>query len=89
MSFKIKSSLSSKIEEKKIEIKKLQNLYSSTGSISGGIKTQIAKKIKKKKVELKNLYNNPSDTVASKKVKKWALMQIVKVFLGVPVVPGK
>ena len=67
----------------------IKNLDIPKKKMSSKIKLSLSSKIEEKKVELKNLYNKPSDTVASKKVKNWALMQIVKVFLGVPVVPGK
>jgi len=55
LSTKIKSVITKKIEKKKTEIRKLQELYSKPESIPGEVKTQIARKIKEKKIELKNL----------------------------------
>ena len=89
LSTKIKSVITKKIEKKKTEIRKLQELYSNPQSIPGEVKTQIASKIKEKKIELKNLYTSPKETITILKAKKWAAVQVVKVFLGIPIVPGK
>ena len=89
LSTKIKSVITKKIEKKKTEIRKLQELYSKPGSIPGAIKTQVANKIKEKKKELKSLYTSPKKTVNLDKAIKWAAVQVVKIVLGVPIVPGK
>ena len=89
LSTKIKSVIKKKIEKKKTEIRKLQELYSNPQSIPGEVKTQIASKIKEKKIELKNLYTSPKETITILKAKKWVAVQVVKVFLGIPIVPGK
>jgi len=78
-----------KIETKKTELRKLQELYQSPGSIPGEIKTQVAKKIEEKKFELKNLYNSPKDTITLERVGKWTVVQVVKAFLGMPFIPGR
>ena len=89
LSTKIKLGIVKKIEEKKTEIRKLQEFYSKPQSIPGAIKTQVANKIKEKKIELKNLYTSPKETITILKAKKWVAVQVVKVFLGIPIVPGK
>ena len=89
LSTKIKSGIAKTIEKKKTEIKKLQDLYSKPESIPSEIKKHVAKKIEEKKVELKNLYTSPKKTINLEKARKWAVVQVVKVFLGIPVVPGK
>ena len=89
LSTKIKSVITKKIEKKKSEIRKLQELYSKPESIPGEVKTQIASKIKEKKIELKNLYSSPKKIITSEKTLKWATVQIAKFFLGIPIVPGK
>ena len=81
--------ITKKIEKKKTEIRKLQELYSNPESIPDEIKTQVATKIEEKKNELKNLYSSPKETITLKKVQKWAAIQVVKVFLGMPIIPGK
>lgn len=85
----IKLKIAKKIEKKKVELKKLQELYSNPEAIPGELKTQVAKKIEEKKSELKNLYSSPKETFMSTRVQKWAAVQLVKLFLGIPVVPGK
>ena len=85
----IKLGITKKIEKKKTEIRKLQELYSNPETIPGEVKTQVAIKIEEKKNELKNLYSSPKETITSKKVQKWAAVQIVKAFLGMPFIPGK
>tara|TARA_Y100000590_G_scaffold384217_1_gene455416 strand:- start:140 stop:823 length:684 start_codon:yes stop_codon:yes gene_type:complete len=89
LSNEIKSKIYKKIEKKKVELKKLQELYSKPEGIPGELKTQVAKKIEEKKIELKNLYSSPKEAFMSTKAQKWVAVQVVKVFLGIPVVPGK
>ena len=85
----VKLEVTKKIEKKKTEIRKLQELYSKPEAIPGEIKKQVAKKIEKKKTELKDLYTSPKDTITLKKAQKWAAVQVVKAFLGMPMIPGK
>ncbi len=85
----IKLGIVKKIEKKKTEIRKLQELYSNPKSIPDEVKTQVATKIEEKKSELKNLYSSPKETITLKKVQKWAAVQVVKAFLGMPFIPGK
>ena len=85
----IKLKVAKKIEKTKIEMKKLQELYNAPEKLPGEIKIHVAKKIEIKKIELKNLYSDPYKLIKSKKVQKWAGMQVVKIFLGIPIVPGK
>ena len=44
---------------------------------------------KDKKTSLKNIYNSPKDVFTLEKVGRWGVVQVVKVFLGMPVVPGR
>lgn len=89
LSTKIKLKIAKKIEDTKTEIRKLQELYSNPKAAPGEIKTQVAKKIEEKKMELKNLYNSPKKTINLEKAKKWVVVQVAKVFLGIPVIPGR
>jgi len=89
LSTKIKSEITQKIEEKKTEIRKLKALYSKPGELPGAIKTQVAMKIEKKKIELKNIYNEPKDIFTLERVGRWSIIQVVKLFLGMPIIPGK
>ena len=89
LSENIKLGITKEIEKKRTEIQKLRELYSKPESIPGEIKTQVTKKIEKKKIELKNLYTSPKETITLKKAQKWGIVQVVKAFLGMPIIPGK
>ena len=89
LSATLKKRIVKKIEKKRTEIRKLQELYAQPETIPEEIKIQVAKKIKKKKTELKKLYSSPKETITLEKVQKWTAVQVVKVFLGMPIIPGK
>ncbi len=86
---KVKLRVTKKIETTKTELRKLQQLYSEPEKLPGEIRVQVAKKIEIKKNELSKLYTDPYNLFKSKKTQKWAGFQIVKVFLGIPVLPGR
>ena len=85
----IKFHVAKSIEQKKTEITKLQELYSNPQSIPEEIKTQVAITIKEKKTELKNIYQEPKDLFTLERVGRWSVVQVVKVFLGMPIIPGR
>jgi hypothetical protein len=85
----VKSLVAKRIGEKKLEIKKLQEMYSNPKSIPKEIKIQVAKQIDEKKSELKNIYDSPKDVITLVRVGKWSAIQLVKAFLGMPIVPGR
>ena len=85
----VKFQVTQKIEKKKTELRKLQELYSHPEELPGEIKSKIAKNIKVKKNELKKLYSSPKDSIESAKAQRWAMMQVVKAILGIPTIPGK
>ena len=89
LSTSIKSQVAKKIEKKKTEIKKLQELYNDPRTIPDEFKTQVSKQIKEKEIGLRNIYNSPKEVFTLERVGKWGVVQVVKVFLGIPVVPGK
>ena len=43
----------------------------------------------KKKNELKKIYSSPKEVITLEKAQKWVAVQVVKVFLGMPIIPGK
>ena len=89
LSTSIKSQVAKKIEKKKTEIKKLQELYNDPRTIPDEFKTQISKQIKEKEIGLRNIYNSPKEVFTLERVGKWSVIQVVKVFLGIPIVPGR
>ena len=89
LSESIKSQVAKKIKKKKNELAKLKKRYKNPETIPGEVKAEVAKKIEAKKIELKELYNSPKETITVDKFQKWGVIQLVKVFLGIPVVTGK
>ena len=77
------------IEQKKTELKKLQEMYSEPEKLPEEIKITVAKRIENTKSDLKKLYSDPKGSIMSAKTQKWVVMQVVKVFLGIPIIPGK
>ena len=89
---KIQLIFAKKIEAKKTELIKLQELYSKPEEIPKELRTQVVKKIETKKNELnelKKIYSEPESIFKSKKMQRWAGIQVVKIFLGIPIMPGK
>ena len=81
-----------KIEAKKTELIKLQELYSKPEELPKELKQQVVKKIKAKRnelTELKKLFSEPKNIITSRKAQQWAGVQIVKIFLGIPIIPGR
>ena len=76
-----------KINKKKVY--KPKKLYSDPKSIKDEIKTHVSKRIEEKKVEIVNIYHEPGSVIDLKKAGRWAVVQLVKAFLGMPIVPGR
>ena len=89
LSVSIKSQVVKRIAKKRTEIRKLQKLYHNPKSIPGEIKTQVVYQIKEKKTGLRNIYRSPKDIATLEKVGRWTVVQVVKAFLGMPIIPGR
>ena len=85
----VQLNISKKIKEKKGELKELQKIYSNPKRIPDEVKLHVSKKIEKTKFEIRQLYENPKGVISNEKIKNWALVQVVKVFFGIPIIPGK
>ena len=85
----IKTKVAKKIAKQKTEIRKLKELYHNPKSIPKEIKTQVAVQIEEKKIELSNIYSTPKDIFTLQKVGRWSVVQVVKLFLGMPIIPGR
>ena len=85
----VKNKIAKKVKQKKTEIRKLRELYKNPDSIPDEVRTQMAKQIGEKKIQLKSIYNSPQDVFTLERVGKWTVVQVVKVFLGMPIVPGR
>ena len=85
--------------KKEIDLVELNLKSNSDGikEISVSNKSQTRKEIKvlsndeieRKKIELKNIYNEPKDIFTLERVGRWSVIQVVKLFLGMPIIPGK
>ena len=84
-----KIQITKKIEINETELVKSQYTYSKPKNLPHDIKLRIVKKIETKKDELKKFYSDPYEIIKSKKAQQWMGLQVVKVFLGIPIVPGK
>ena len=89
LSDSIKTQVAKRIEIKKTEMRKLQELYYNPKSIPKEIKTQVAVQIEEKKNEIRNIYSAPKDIFTLERVGRWSVIQVVKLFLGIPVIPGR
>lgn len=89
LSDKIISKIAKKIEIKKIKLQKIQEIYSNPDDLPVIVKDQLAKKIESGKSNIKKIYYEPRGTIKDKKLQKWAVVQVIKAVLGIPIVPGK
>tara|TARA_B100000029_G_scaffold136414_1_gene131000 strand:- start:502 stop:1218 length:717 start_codon:yes stop_codon:yes gene_type:complete len=89
LSKKTKQNIVKKIEIKKAELRKLQEIYSNPSEIPNQARNTFKKKIMTIKEELVSLKESPNEVLEPKKITKWAGIQLVKAFLGIPIVPGK
>ena len=89
ISDKLKIKISEQVEQKKVQLRKLQALYSEPEQVPKEIKILVNKKIEDKKNTLKTLYSKPKETIQSVKLKRWATVQFVKLVLGIPIIPGR
>ena len=86
---KIKIKVAEKIKKKRKELKKLQELYSKPEELPSELKNQVSKKIKKTKFDLKRLYTSPGEVITPERIKNWTGIQLVKLFFGIPIIPGR
>ena len=86
---KSKTQIINEINEKKEDLAKLKKIYSEPKTLNHELKIKLSKKIKLTQKELTYLYNEPEIVIKSERAQRWAAFQIVKIFLGIPIVPGK
>ena len=85
----LKQEVKNTIYKTKTELENLKEISLNPKLIPNEIKKKVAKQIKEKQSGLKDLYNSPKDLITLERAQRWGVVQIVKVFLGIPVVPGK
>ena len=92
LSHDVKEKVKKKIKSTKVEIMKLKEFYSTPEDIPKELRSTIARRIENKKIQLKKLYDSydsPGQVLASPKAQRWVSIQLVKLFLGFPTIPGK
>lgn len=86
---KLKLEIAKRIDEKKQQLKKLQKISLKPEKLPMEIKTKIDKKISSTKQDIEKLYSDPKSVLTPEKMQSWVALQVVKLFLGMPIVPGK
>ena len=86
LSSKVKSEITKKYKKK---LTKVKELYAEPEKIPKEVQISLVRKLEKKKEKIKQIYNNPKETITLEKLQRWGTIQIVKLFLGMPVIPGK
>ena len=89
LSKKVKLKVTENIRKKKEEAKKFQKFYANPKLIPNKIRKKVVKKISNAKVEVSSIYDSPKDAFTNARVQKWGVIQVVKAFLGMPIVPGR
>ena len=86
----LRSIAKSKIKKKYDKnIKKVKELYNEPEKIPEELKMTLTNKIERNKENIKKIYSNPKEIITKEKLKNWGTIQVVKVILGIPVIPGK
>ena len=85
----IKENVFKTIKKRKVELAKLKKIYSNPKDIPTEMRLVLGRKIETKKNEIKRFYENPKGTIGKEKLKKWLIVQVAKLFVGIPIVPGK
>ena len=78
-----------KTTKEKTNVQKFKKLYSRPKSMPNEIKTHVTQRIEEKKVEMVNIYHEPKSTITLERAGKWTVVQLVKAFLGMPMLPGR
>ena len=86
---KIKENVFKTIKKKEVELAKLKKIYSNPKDIPTEMRLVLGRKIETKKNEIKRFYENPKGTIGTEKLQKWLIVQVAKLFVGIPIVPGK
>ena len=81
--------IAEKIKNKKMELANLKKIYKNPKTMPTEVNNMLAKQIKYKKKELKNIYESPKDLITLERVGKWTVVQVVKAFLGMPIITGR
>ena len=86
---KIRIEVAKKVEQEKIKLQKLHELYSNPEELPDEMKYQISLRIEETKNDLKQLYDNPKGFMDKERIQRRGIVQVVKAFFGLPVIQGR
>ena len=76
-------------KKERTNTEKLKELYSRPKAIPNKIKTHVASRIEEKKEKIVNFYHEPKSLITLERAGRWTVIQLVKAFLGIPIIPGR
>jgi len=77
------------INDKKVAFQKIKEIYSEPEKLPSEVKFKFSNTIENTKASIQNFYSDPKTAIKSPRAQKWAAIQVVKAFFGIPIVPGK
>ena len=77
------------INDKMAKIQKIKEIYDEPEKISSEVKYKFSNTIENTKASIQSFYSDPKTAITSPRAQKWAAIQVVKAFFGIPIVPGK
>ena len=72
-----------------MKVREIQQFYSNPKLIPTKIKKKLSLSVEEKRSKIESIINDPHDIFTAKKISKWTAMQVVKLFFGLPVIPGR
>ena len=85
----IKNQILQGAEKKKVVTARVKRMYSDPKSIPYDLKNAASQEVKEKRIELRKILTKPDEIFTLERVGRWGAVQVVKVFLGVPITPGR
>lgn len=85
----IKKQLAKNVEINKMKVREIQQFYANPKLIPTKIRKKLSLSVEEKKSKIESIINDPHDIFTAQKISKWTAMQVVKLFFGMPVIPGR
>ena len=77
------------VNDKIATMQKIKEIYEEPEKIPSEVKYKFSNTIENTKTSIQNFYSDPKTAITSPRAQKWAAIQVVKAFFGIPIVPGK
>ena len=72
-----------------MKVREIQQFYANPKLIPTKIRKKLSLSVEEKKSKIESIINDPHDIFTAQKISKWTAMQVVKLFFGLPIVPGR